>query len=44
MDGTTYVFGDIENNKYATTPIFGYSDSIEQLIKLSERIIRKNIR
>lgn len=41
MDGTDYTFGDIEQNEFATTPITYFSDSVIELIKFSERLIKK---
>jgi len=41
-DGVNHTFGDIENRKYATTPITYFSDSVNELIRLSEKLIKKN--
>ncbi len=41
-DGISYTFGDIEQNLFASSPTTNWTDSIERLIKLSERLIRKN--
>jgi hypothetical protein len=41
MDGTDYTFGDIEQNEFATTPRTYFSDSVIELIKFSERLIKK---
>jgi hypothetical protein len=41
-DGISYTFGDIEQNLFATTPTTNWSDSVQKLINLSERLIRKN--
>ncbi len=42
MDGTNFTFGNIKQNKFATTPITNFNDSVEKAIKYSQRIIRKN--
>ncbi len=42
MDGTVYSFGDIEQNEFATTPRTNFSDSVNELIKFSQRLIKKN--
>jgi hypothetical protein len=45
MDGTDFTFGDIEQNEFATTPKTPkthFSDSVIELIKFSERLIKKN--
>jgi len=42
-DGVSFTFGDIEKNIFATTPITDFSESLEKTIKLSQKIIRKNI-
>jgi hypothetical protein len=41
MDGTNYTFGNIEQNEYATTPKTYFSDSVIELIKFSNRLIKK---
>ncbi len=39
-DGISHTFGDLERNKYATTPVAGWSASVEQLIKMSNFTLR----
>jgi len=41
-DVDSYTFGDQNKRVYATTPTANYSNSIVKLIKLSEKLIRKN--
>lgn len=41
-DGVSHTFGDLERSKYATTPVTYWSDSVQDLIRLSEKIIKKN--
>ncbi len=42
MDGTNFTFGNIKQNKFATTPSTNFNDSVEKAIKYSQKIIRKN--
>ena len=42
MDGTNFTFGDIEQNVFAATPKTYFSDSVIELIKFSERLIKRN--
>jgi len=39
-DGASHTFGDIENNIYATTPRAYYSESVDELIEMTEKFIR----
>lgn len=39
-DGVSHIFGDLENNIYAITPRAYFSDSVIELITLSENLIK----
>ena len=42
-DGVSYTFGDLTKSEFATTPIpYYYSDSIIELIELSNKLIKRN--
>ena len=41
-DGVSHTFGDLEKRKFATTPITFFSDDVIELIRFSEKLIKKN--
>lgn len=40
-DGVSHTFGDLEKSEFATTPSTFFSDSVVELIKYSEKLIRE---
>jgi hypothetical protein len=43
MDGISYTFGDIESNSFSTTPKWDFSESIKEIIKDSEKLVKKSL-
>jgi len=41
MDEISYTFGDIENDSFSTTPRRDFEESIKEIIKNSEKLIKK---
>jgi hypothetical protein len=39
FDGTNYVFGDIEKDKFSISPYYYYSESVKLIIKMSDDLI-----
>ena len=43
-DGISYTFGDIKNNSFYTTPQWNFSVSVEEIIKISEKLVKRKFR
>lgn len=43
-DGTTYVFGDLEKQKFGIAPLSSYSALVSSIIKESIRLVQRNIK
>ncbi|HEY9113491.1 MAG TPA: hypothetical protein VIN10_02250 [Bacteroidales bacterium] len=44
MDGISYTFGDIDSNSFSTTPRWDYSESVKEIIKISNKLIKRTFR
>ena len=44
MDGISYTFGDIESDLFSTTPQWNLSESVMEIIKISEKLIKRTFR
>jgi hypothetical protein len=41
MDGISYTFGDIDSNSFSTTPRRDYSESVKEIIKITNKLVRR---
>jgi len=43
-DEMSYIFGDIRNNSFYTTPQWDFSVSVKEIIKISEKLVKRKFR